>query len=109
MMPIMMIFSLIVGIMGGTFAAMQFYQVVPETFLESVRSFLSPSDIFIVLLKGLIFGAIVAVNGCSWGLTTQGGAKEVGESATTAVVTTWVAIFIMDFILALLLFEKPIL
>ena len=108
MMPIMMIFSLIVGIMGGTFAAMQFYQVVPETFLESVREFLVPSDIFIILLKGLIFGAIVAVNGCSWGLTTQGGAKEVGESATTAVVTTWVAIFIMDFILALLLFEQPV-
>jgi len=108
MMPIMMIFSLIVGIIGGTFAAMQFYQVVPETFLESVREFLVPSDIFIILLKGLIFGAIVAVNGCSWGLTTQGGAKEVGESATTAVVTTWVAIFIMDFILALLLFEQPV-
>jgi phospholipid/cholesterol/gamma-HCH transport system permease protein len=104
-----MIFAVVTGMMGGAFAAMQFYQVVPETFLESVRSFLSPSDIFIVLLKGLIFGAIVAVNGCSWGLTTQGGAKEVGESATTAVVTTWVAIFIMDFILALLLFEKPIL
>jgi phospholipid/cholesterol/gamma-HCH transport system permease protein len=109
MMPVMMIFAVVTGMMGGAFAAMQFYQVVPETFLESVRSFLSPSDIFIVLLKGLIFGAIVAVNGCSWGLTTQGGAKEVGESATTAVVTTWVAIFIMDFILALLLFEKPIL
>jgi phospholipid/cholesterol/gamma-HCH transport system permease protein len=88
---------------------MQFYQVSPETFLESVRNFLLPSDILIILLKGWIFGAIVSVNGCSWGLTTQGGAKEVGESATTAVVTTWVAIFIMDFILALVLFEKPLL
>jgi phospholipid/cholesterol/gamma-HCH transport system permease protein len=109
MMPIMMIFALVTGIIGGAFAAMQFYQVAPETFLDSVREFLLPSDIFIILLKGLIFGAIVAVNGCSWGLTTQGGAKEVGESATTAVVTTWVAIFIMDFILALLLFERPVL
>ena len=109
MMPVMMIFAVVTGIIGGAFAAAQFYQVVPETFLESVRAFLLPSDIFIILLKGLIFGAIVSVNGCNWGLTTQGGAKEVGESATTAVVTTWVAIFIMDFILALLLFEKPIL
>ncbi|MTJ07276.1 MlaE family lipid ABC transporter permease subunit [Anabaena sp. UHCC 0204] len=108
MMPVMMIFAVVVGISGGAFAAAQFYQVAPEIFLESVRNFLSPSDIFIILLKGFIFGTIVAVNGCSWGLTTQGGAKEVGESATTSVVTTWVAIFIMDFILALLLFEKPI-
>jgi phospholipid/cholesterol/gamma-HCH transport system permease protein len=103
MMPVMMIFAVVIGVTGGAFAAMQFYQVVPEIFLESVRNFLLPSDIFIILLKGLIFGTIVAVNGCSWGLTTQGGAKEVGESATRAVVTTWVAIFIVDFILALLL------
>ncbi|AFZ57757.1 MlaE family lipid ABC transporter permease subunit [Anabaena cylindrica FACHB-243] len=107
MMPLMMIFALVMGISGGTFAAFQFYRVEPETFLESVRDFLEPSDMLIVLLKGFIFGLIVAVNGCSWGLTTKGGAKEVGESATTAVVTTWVAIFMMDFVLALLLFEKP--
>jgi phospholipid/cholesterol/gamma-HCH transport system permease protein len=108
MMPIMMVFALIVGISGGVFAASQFYNVDPEAFLESVRSFLQLSDLFMVLVKGLIFGAIVASNGCSWGLTTKGGAKEVGESATTAVVTTWVLIFMMDFFLSLLMFEKPI-
>ncbi|MBE9004749.1 MlaE family lipid ABC transporter permease subunit [Fortiea sp. LEGE XX443] len=107
MMPLMTIFALVIGIAGGVFAAAQFYQIVPETFLESVRAFLEPSDLLIVLLKGFIFGILVAVNGCSWGLTTTGGAKEVGESATTAVVTTWVAIFIIDFILSLMLFEKP--
>lgn len=107
MMPMMMIFAVIIGISGGAFAASSFYQVEPAAFLDSVRDFLTTSDILIIFLKGLIFGLIVAVNGCSWGLTTKGGVKEIGESATTAVVTTWVAIFIMDFILALLLFEKP--
>ncbi|MBD2353909.1 ABC transporter permease [Tolypothrix sp. FACHB-123] len=107
MTPLLTIFGLVTGIMGGIFAASQFYQITPEVFLESVRSFLEPLDLWIVLLKGFIFGAIVAVNGCSWGLTTRGGAKEVGESATTAVVTTWVAIFMMDFFLSLVFFEKP--
>jgi phospholipid/cholesterol/gamma-HCH transport system permease protein len=107
MTPLLTIFGLVTGILGGIFAASQFYQIAPEAFLESVRSFLTPSDLWIVLLKGFIFGAIVAVNGCSWGLTTRGGAKEVGESATTAVVTTWVLIFMMDFFLSLLFFEKP--
>jgi phospholipid/cholesterol/gamma-HCH transport system permease protein len=107
-MPVMMIFSLVMGITGGAFAAAQFYQVLPERFLESVRGFLTFTDIWLILLKGLIFGVLVAVNGCSWGLTTQGGAKEVGESATTAVVTTWITIFMMDFFLSLLFLEKPI-
>ncbi|WP_017653195.1 MlaE family ABC transporter permease [Fortiea contorta] len=107
MTPLLTIFALVTGIIGGAFAGMQFYQVLPETFLDSVRDFLEPADLWIILLKGFIFGVLVAVNGCSWGLTTKGGAKDVGESATTAVVTTWVAIFIMDFILTLALFEKP--
>ncbi|HLP90088.1 MAG TPA: MlaE family lipid ABC transporter permease subunit [Nostocaceae cyanobacterium] len=106
-MPLMMIFSLVIGVMGGAFAAYQFYQVIPEKFLESVRDFLTPADLWIVLLKGLIFGVIVSVNTCTWGLTTKGGAKQVGESTTKAVVTTWVAIFITEFILSLLLFEQP--
>ncbi|MDB9373063.1 MlaE family lipid ABC transporter permease subunit [Nodularia sphaerocarpa] len=108
MMPIMMIFALVMGITGGVFAAAQFYNIDPEAFLESVRTFLEPSDLLMVLVKGLIFGAIVSINGCSWGLTTKGGAKEVGESATTAVVTTWVLIFMMDFFLSVLMLDKPI-
>jgi phospholipid/cholesterol/gamma-HCH transport system permease protein len=102
MMPVMMIFALVIGISGGIFAASEFYQVAPEIFLNSARDFLTISDVLMILVKGLIFGLIVAVNGCSWGLTTKGGAKEVGESATTAVVTTWVTIFIADFFLSVL-------
>lgn len=106
MVPLMTVFALVMGIIGGVFAAWQFYQIVPEIFLESVRDFLEPSDLFIILLKGFIFGVLVAVIGCSWGLTTKGGAKEVGESATKAVVTSWVSIFIVDFLLSILLFER---
>ncbi|MFQ4144571.1 MlaE family lipid ABC transporter permease subunit [Chlorogloeopsis sp. ULAP02] len=107
MLPILTIIGLVVGIAGGVFAAEQFYQILPEVFLESVRNFLVIPDVLIVLFKGLIFGLMIAVVGCSWGITTIGGAKQVGESATAAVVTTWVLIFIVDFFLSLLLYEKP--
>ncbi|WP_251960272.1 MlaE family lipid ABC transporter permease subunit [Nostoc commune] len=107
MVPLMTILALVTGIIGGVFAASKFYQILPETFLESVRNFLEPSDLFIILLKGFIFGVLVAIIGCSWGLTTKGGAKEVGESATKAVVISWVSIFIIDFFLSLLLLEQP--
>ena len=107
MVPLMTILGLVTGIIGGVFAASQFYKIIPETFLESVRNFLEPSDLFIILIKGLMFGLQVAVIACSWGLTTKGGAKEVGESATKAVVTSWVSIFVMDFFLSLMLFEQP--
>ncbi|MEO0968598.1 MAG: MlaE family lipid ABC transporter permease subunit [Cyanobacteria bacterium J06639_18] len=107
MLPVVTMIGLVTGIAGGMFAAQKFYQIDPEIFLESIREFLAQADILIVLLKAFIFGMVVAVIGCSWGLTTKGGAKEVGASATAAVVTTWVAIFVIDFFLSLLLFEGP--
>ncbi|KST62493.1 MlaE family lipid ABC transporter permease subunit [Mastigocoleus testarum] len=107
MLPVVTMIGLVTGIAGGMFAAQKFYQIDPAIFLESIREFLAQADILIVLLKAFIFGMVVAVIGCSWGLTTKGGAKEVGASATAAVVTTWVAIFVIDFFLSLLLFEGP--
>ncbi|NJM58804.1 MAG: ABC transporter permease, partial [Synechococcales cyanobacterium RU_4_20] len=48
---------------------------------------------------------LVAIVGSSWGLTTTGGAKGVGESTTAAVVTTLLAIFVVNFVLSGLLFH----
>lgn len=107
-LPILTIFSLAIGIFGGIIAADEFYQVVPEIFLESVRNFLEPSDLFIILLKSFIFGILVAFIACCYGLKTRGGAKEVGQSATKAVVSSWVMIFIIDFFLSIVFFEAPI-
>ncbi len=108
MVPIATIFALVIGVAGGIFAGLVFYEITPETFLESVKTFLEPSDLIIIVLKGFIFGIMIAVNSCSWGINTRGGAKQVGEAATAAVVTSWVAIFIIDFVLSLLLFDIPL-
>lgn len=42
---------------------------------------------------------------CSWGYTTGGGAKGVGESTTSAVVISLVLIFVADFGLSFLFFQ----
>ncbi|MEC4804118.1 MAG: MlaE family lipid ABC transporter permease subunit [Jaaginema sp. PMC 1079.18] len=109
MVPMLTILALTVGLGAGTAIASQLYQVSAGTFLDSVQTFLSLGDIAATLLKAFVFGAINALVGCSCGLTTKGGAKEVGQSATTAVVTTWILIFLSDFALSLLFYGKPIL
>jgi|GEM_PF-6542245 hypothetical protein len=43
---------------------------------------------------------MVALAGCTWGLTTTC-SRSVGRSATSAVVTTWVGLFVVDFFLSL--------
>lgn len=108
MTPILIILGLVCGILGGTFAAFHFYQVLPDLFLESVRTFLAPADLMMIWIKGLIFGGAVGAIGCGWGMTTKGGVKQVGESATAAVVVSGLVIFIADLILSIQFGELPI-
>ena len=42
---------------------------------------------------------------CAWGFTTTGGAKGVGESTTSAVVISLVAIFVADFVLSYVFYQ----
>lgn len=105
MMPILIVFALVIGTAGGVFAAAYFFELPPRTFLTSIQNFFTISDLIIIVFKGFIFGILVAGISCSLGLTTRGGVKQVGESATTAVITCWIWIFISDFFLSLLLFD----
>jgi phospholipid/cholesterol/gamma-HCH transport system permease protein len=107
MMPILIILGLACGILGGSFAAYTFYKVLPALFLESVRSFLEPADLMRLLLKGSLFGGAVSTISCGWGMTTEGGVKQVGESATAAVVISGVTIFVIDLVLSLLFGDLP--
>lgn len=105
MLPLLTILSLMTGLAGGLLVASANFRIVSSLFLDSVRNFLQPWDIVSAMIKAVVFGALLAVIGCSWGLTTTGGAKGVGQSTTTAVVTAMLAIFIANFFLSWLLFQ----
>lgn len=105
MLPVLTILSLITGMVGGTLIASSIYGISQVEFLDSARNFLQVWDLFSAMVKAGVFGALIAVIGCSWGLTTTGGAKGVGQSTTTAVVTALLAIFIVNFFLSWVMFQ----
>jgi phospholipid/cholesterol/gamma-HCH transport system permease protein len=105
MLPVLTILSILTGMAGGLLIARNLYGISPNVFLDSARNFLQVWDLCSALIKAFFFGALIAVIGCSWGLTTTGGAKGVGQSTTTAVVTALLAIFISNFFLSWLMFQ----
>ncbi|ANV84140.1 ABC transporter permease [Picosynechococcus sp. PCC 7003] len=105
MLPLLTILSLLTGMGGGLIIAMNLYQIPQSIFINSAQSFLEYWDIISAMIKSIVFGGLIAVIGCSWGLTTTGGAKGVGQSTTTAVVTSLLAIFIANFFLSWLMFQ----
>ena len=105
MLPILTIMSLITGMIGGLLIATNLYNLSQSVFIDSARNFLNVWDICSAIIKASCFGAMIAVIGCSWGLTTTGGAKGVGQSTTAAVVTALLTIFIFNYLLSWLMFQ----
>ncbi|MDP5018091.1 MlaE family lipid ABC transporter permease subunit [Anabaena sp. UHCC 0187] len=107
MLPILTLLSLITGMSGGLLIATRIYNLSDTVFLDSARDFLDMWDIGSAMIKACCFGVLIAIIGCSWGLTTTGGAKGVGQSTTTAVVTALLVIFISNFFLSWVMFQGP--
>lgn len=105
MLPILTLLSFITGMTGGMVIATNLYGISQTVFTTSAHNFLSPWDLVSSLIKAFVFGILIAVIGTSWGLTTTGGAKGVGQSTTTAVVTALLAIFISNFFLSWVMFQ----
>ncbi|NMG18992.1 MlaE family lipid ABC transporter permease subunit [Brasilonema bromeliae] len=105
MLPILTLLSLVTGMFGGLIIAINIYNLSENVFLDSARNFLGIWDIASAMIKACCFGILIAIIGCSWGLTTTGGAKGVGQSTTTAVVTALLIIFISNFFLSWVMFQ----
>lgn len=108
MLPTITVISIVAGIISGLIVAQNFYGVSPITFLNSVQDFLQVWDLIAAQIKSVIFGIIIATIGCNWGMTVTGGAKGVGESTASAVVTALTAIIVTNFFLSWLMFQGSV-
>ena len=104
MSPVQCLLFFGVGLWSGQFSSTLLYRIPPNVFWNSVRTWMQPSDVPSMLIKATVFGLIISILSCGWGLTTRGGPKEVGTSTTGAVVMILVVIAIVDVILTQLLF-----
>jgi len=105
MLPVLTIFADILAIGGGFFVANASLDLSPRIFIEGMRMFFLPQDVFGGLIKAFVFGGIISLMGCTAGFRTVGGAVGVGTAATRAVVTSCVLVLVSDYILAVLLFQ----
>ena len=93
-----------VGITGGMLVSNATIHLHPARYINSVWLWLSTRDIYISLLKGLIFGILISLVCATQGYETKGGAKDVGESTTKAAVLSTVYMLIADFLINLVFY-----
>lgn len=99
MVPLIVILSILLGILGGMLVAHQTVGLHPNLYLSSVWNYLKPHDIEVSIVKGAVFGLLTTLICSTHGLKTNGGAKEVGQATTKAAVYTAVTILLFDYLL----------
>nr|WDA99151.1 MlaE family lipid ABC transporter permease subunit [Gronococcus sybilensis] len=106
MLPFLNFLSFLTGVSASILVSAGVYDIGTGTFLNSLRGALTITDIANSSLKALIFGILIGLISCNWGLTTEGGSKNVGTSTTIAVVTCLLFIFITDFFLTYVMYRN---
>jgi phospholipid/cholesterol/gamma-HCH transport system permease protein len=99
MTPLLVIFSDLIGILGGALTMISF-NIPISAFLHEVDSLVDVKDLLAGLAKAPVFAILIAGIGCLRGLQTQTGASAVGISATRAVVSAIILLVVVDGIYA---------
>ncbi len=94
-----------IGIMGGYLVGITRLDFNAAAYLKNTVDFLEMWDVTSGLLKGAVFGFIIATMGCYYGMNSGRGAQGVGRATKSAVVAASVMILASNYILTELFFS----
>jgi phospholipid/cholesterol/gamma-HCH transport system permease protein len=102
MMPLLTLYSDLLGIMGGAIVGVGMMDILPVQYFTQTQASLDLTNISLGVAKGGIYAIIIALSGCMRGMQSGRSAAAVGEATTSAVVTAIVGIIVTDGIFAVL-------
>lgn len=98
-MPVVNTISFVLGFGAAMFVTDLQFGIPAGFFLSSALQSVSVQDFYAGAIKPPVFGVIIVVVSCHFGMRTRGGTAGVGRATTNAVVTTGVVTLIADFLL----------
>lgn len=101
--PILIVFSMFLGMFGGFLALVISDLQTTETYILGLRSWFDPYNIFYALTKTVAFGFIIVSVSSFYGYYVKGGSIDVGKASTKAVVISSVVILVANFIITKLM------
>jgi len=112
MLPVLTIINDFVGIIGGNLIATLLEGLPSSQYWRTVWVQISadgftmryvPNDFVQGLSKPLVFGGLISITACYFGLNTTGGTEGVGHSTTRTVVTSSILILVVDYFITQIL------
>ena len=87
MMPLLCLYSDLVGILGGAAVGLGMLDLSWTTYYRQTVSSIDLTTLFGGIFKSSVYGILIAISGCLRGLQCGNSSSAVGDAATSAVVT----------------------
>ncbi|MDE6422665.1 MAG: ABC transporter permease [Muribaculaceae bacterium] len=103
--PVLCVLSMATGLIGGWFIAQFTSMLSVENYVYGIQSFFNEWFVWYGIIKTLVFAFIISTVAAFYGYYVKGGALEVGQASTKAVVSSSILILLADVILTKLLLQ----
>ena len=101
LIPALTIMADFMGVVGGALYSVYLLDIDWHHYLKHSQDYVRGFDIFAGVFKSLFFGGAISLISCYHGFHCDPGAEGVGRAATTAFVYSFVAILMLDVVLAI--------
>ena len=105
MVPLLTVLADLFGLVGGWVVAVNTLNLNTNLYWSTALRALNYNHALEGLVKPIVFGFIIGIVGCFFGLTTRGGTRGVGQNTTRSVVTASILVIMADFFLSKIILE----
>jgi phospholipid/cholesterol/gamma-HCH transport system permease protein len=104
MMPALTAYGILMGLLGGMFVGVALLNLGAVEYLTQTQSSLQLKQVVIGLSMGLVFGVVIALTGCYYGLRCGRSSAAVGLATTKAVVSSIVLVVVVTAVFTVVLY-----
>ena len=101
-MPLISVWTTLAALSGGMLVADLVMQIPPSYFVLSLPEAVSASNLTLATAKSAVFGVLIALIGCHYGLRVQPNTQSLGQGTTASVVTSITVVILVDALFAVL-------
>jgi phospholipid/cholesterol/gamma-HCH transport system permease protein len=100
-MPLIAVWTTLAGLAGGMLAADIALDITPAFFMNALPEAVGGANLALAVGKSVVFGIMIALVGCHFGLQVKPNTESLGQGTTSSVVTAITVVIVLDAIFAI--------
>ena len=99
-MPLVSVWTTLAALAGGMLAADLSMDITPDYFMQALPKAVDIANLILATGKSVVFGILIALIGCHYGLRVKPNTESLGEGTTASVVTSITVVILVDALFA---------